>query len=92
MRQAWRYEMLHAGSLTDAKRLLKEVDPDVVVLEPYALGRGRWTEVAALAGGGSAPPGPVRGAHHAGRGGGARPLSGVRALPRQTCFPSSRSR
>ncbi|HEX6909087.1 MAG TPA: response regulator [Longimicrobium sp.] len=43
------YEMVHAGSLADAKRLLEIADPGVVLVEPYALGRGRWAEVAALA-------------------------------------------
>lgn len=74
------YEMLHAGSLADAKRLLEIAEPGVVVVEPYALGRrpvgrgrlpDRW---------GSAPPGRVSGADHAGRGGGAGPLRGVCAL------------
>lgn len=42
------YRMLHAGSLREARRLLRETEPDVVVVEPYAFGRDRWTEVAAL--------------------------------------------
>jgi DNA-binding response OmpR family regulator len=52
------YAMLHAGSLADAKRLLEIADPGVVVVEPYAPGRGRWAEVAALAGGGARHPVP----------------------------------
>ena len=52
------YGMLHAASLPEAKRLLEEAAPDVVVLEPYALGRGRWAEVAALARGGPRRPAP----------------------------------
>lgn len=50
------YEMLHAASLGDAKRLLEEADPDVVVLEPYAFGRDRWTQAASLAGRGARRP------------------------------------
>jgi DNA-binding response OmpR family regulator len=45
------YAMLHAASLRDAKRLLEEARPAVVVLEPHGFGRSRWTEVASLAGG-----------------------------------------
>lgn len=52
------YEMLHARTLPDAKRLLEEADPGIVVVEPYAFGRGRWTEVASLAGGGARRPVP----------------------------------
>ena len=52
------YEVLRAETLPEAARLLEEADPAVVVLEPYAFGRGRWTEVASLAGGGARRPVP----------------------------------
>jgi response regulator NasT len=49
------YQVLHAETLSDAKCVLEEAEPDVVVLEPYGFGRSRWTDAALLTGGARRP-------------------------------------
>jgi CheY-like chemotaxis protein len=85
------YQVLHAGTLPGAKRLLEQAGPDVVVLEPYGFGRSRWTEVALLAGGARRPVPCVALTTLAGEAEQAA-SAGVRALYRQTGIVPVRAR
>ncbi|HYR11575.1 MAG TPA: response regulator [Longimicrobium sp.] len=44
------YEPLTARGAAEGARLLRESEPDVVVLEPYVFGPDRWARIGSLAG------------------------------------------
>lgn len=52
------YEPVTARTEAEGMRLLREREPLVVVLEPYAFGPDRWTRIASLAGALEARGGP----------------------------------